>query len=147
MLEDGRIAIERLLPCAGALQCAMHPLAGRKRQDEASEQRNRPERRGHHARGVQPNRCPQRQKQREHRDLQHDRRYEAALAQTVTFVERAMTDRRDGILLESVEEDGHRRQPRKSGDWKAGYHDVRAAVMLAEAFAPGPAPEPAPEPS
>ncbi len=47
-----------------------------------------------------------------------------------------MTDRRDGILLESVHEDGRRRWPRKSGKWKAGYHDVRAAVKLAETFAP-----------
>ncbi len=65
-----------------------------------------------------------------------DVRYVDALAQTVDFVERNMTDRRDGVLLESVEEDGHRRWPRKSGNWKAGYHDVRAAVKLADAFAP-----------
>jgi len=65
-----------------------------------------------------------------------DERYERALAQTVTFVEQSMTDRRDGILLESVHEDGRRRYARKSGNWKAGYHDVRAATRIAEAFAP-----------
>jgi mannobiose 2-epimerase len=65
-----------------------------------------------------------------------DVRYVDALARTVDFVERNMTDRRDGVLLESVEEDGRRRWPRKSGNWKAGYHDVRAAVKLADAFAP-----------
>lgn len=64
----------------------------------------------------------------------YDERYAEALAQTLTFVERYMTDRRDGILLEAVQEDGRRRRPRKSGDWKAGYHDVRAAVKLAESF-------------
>jgi mannose/cellobiose epimerase-like protein (N-acyl-D-glucosamine 2-epimerase family) len=68
--------------------------------------------------------------------VRHDERYAGALAQTLDFVERHMTDRRDGILLDSVQEDGRRRWPRKSGNWKAGYHDVRAAVKLAEGFAP-----------
>jgi mannobiose 2-epimerase len=67
-------------------------------------------------------------------DEQPDDRYEQALAKTAMFVERCMTDPRDGILLEEVEADGGRRWPRKSGNWKAGYHDVRAAVTLAEAF-------------
>ena len=67
---------------------------------------------------------------------QPDERYERALARTIGFVEQSMTDRRDGILLEEVEEDGRRRWPRKSGNWKAGYHDVRAATMLVDAFAP-----------
>jgi mannobiose 2-epimerase len=68
--------------------------------------------------------------------LEHrpDERYAAVLAQTLDFVERYMTDPRDGILLDAVEEDGRRRWPRKSGDWKAGYHDVRAALKLAETF-------------
>ena len=57
-----------------------------------------------------------------------------ALAQTTTFVERYLTDRRDGVLLESVHEDGRPLRPRKSGPWKAGYHDVRAAVRIAETF-------------
>jgi mannose/cellobiose epimerase-like protein (N-acyl-D-glucosamine 2-epimerase family) len=65
-----------------------------------------------------------------------DDRYAVALARTLTFVERHMTDRRDGVLLETVEEDGRRRRPRKSGDWKAGYHDVRAALRLVEDGAP-----------
>jgi len=64
----------------------------------------------------------------------YDERTAQALAQTLTFVERFMTDRRDGILLDSVHEDGRRKWPRKSGNWKAGYHDVRAAVKLAQAF-------------
>ena len=68
--------------------------------------------------------------------VRDDERYARALAQTLDFVERHMTDPRDGILLESVEEDGGRRWPKKSGTWKAGYHDTRAAVKLAEAFAP-----------
>jgi mannose/cellobiose epimerase-like protein (N-acyl-D-glucosamine 2-epimerase family) len=67
---------------------------------------------------------------------QQDDRYERALAQTLTFVERSMTDPRDGILLEEVEEDGRRRWPRKSGNWKAGYHEVRAATTLVDAFSP-----------
>ena len=67
---------------------------------------------------------------------QPDERYERALARTIGFVEQSMTDRRDGILLEEVEEDGRRRWPRKSGNWKAGYHDVRAATTLVDAFAP-----------
>jgi mannobiose 2-epimerase len=65
-----------------------------------------------------------------------DERYARALAQTLDFVERHMTDPRDGILLDAVQEDGRRRWPRKSGNWKVGYHDVRAAVKLAEGFAP-----------
>jgi mannose/cellobiose epimerase-like protein (N-acyl-D-glucosamine 2-epimerase family) len=64
----------------------------------------------------------------------YDERYAQALARTLDFVERCMTDRRDGILLDTVQEDGRRRWPRKSGQWKAGYHDVRAAVKLAETF-------------
>jgi mannobiose 2-epimerase len=63
-----------------------------------------------------------------------DDRAARALAQTTTFVERHLTDRRDGVLLESVHEDGRRLRPRKSGPWKAGYHDVRAAVRIAETF-------------
>ena len=68
----------------------------------------------------------------------HDERYADALAQTVSFVERNMTDRRDGILVESVEEDGRRQRPRKSGNWKAGYHELRASVKVTEAFAAPP---------
>lgn len=64
-----------------------------------------------------------------------DERTAQALAHTTTFVERHMTDRRDGVLLESVHEDGRPLRPRKSGHWKAGYHDVRAAVRIAETFA------------
>src|SRR5262249_40796919 len=52
---------------------------------------------------------------------QDDERYATALAQTLDFVERHMTDRRDGIFLESVQEDGRRRLPKKSGTMKAGY--------------------------
>jgi mannobiose 2-epimerase len=65
-----------------------------------------------------------------------DERYAVALAQTLSFVERHMTDPRDGVLFETVREDGRTRRPRKSGDWKAGYHEVRAATTLVEAFAP-----------
>jgi mannose/cellobiose epimerase-like protein (N-acyl-D-glucosamine 2-epimerase family) len=68
--------------------------------------------------------------------VRDDERYALALAQTLDFVERHMTDRRDGILFESVQEDGRRRWPKKSGNWKAGYHDVRAAVKFTEGFAP-----------
>jgi mannobiose 2-epimerase len=64
-----------------------------------------------------------------------DQRYTRALAQTLTFMERHMTDRRDGVALQSVREDGRRHVPRKSGYWKAGYHEVRAAVRLVETFA------------
>ena len=64
-----------------------------------------------------------------------DERYARALAQTLTFMERHMTDRRDGVALESVEENGRRRVPRKAGHWKAGYHEIRAAVKLVHAFA------------
>lgn len=62
-------------------------------------------------------------------------RYEHALAGILRFTERHLTDRRDGVPVESVQERGGRRRARKSGDWKSGYHEVRAAVMLAEAFA------------
>jgi mannose/cellobiose epimerase-like protein (N-acyl-D-glucosamine 2-epimerase family) len=67
----------------------------------------------------------------------YDERYARALAQTTTFVERWMTDPRDGVLLNTVEDDGRRRWARKSGIWKAGYHDVRAAITLVDAFAAG----------
>jgi mannose/cellobiose epimerase-like protein (N-acyl-D-glucosamine 2-epimerase family) len=63
-----------------------------------------------------------------------DDRYAVPLAQTLDFVERYMTDRSDGVLFDTVYEDGRPRWRRKSGNWKAGYHEVRAAVRLAEAF-------------
>ena len=68
--------------------------------------------------------------------VRDDDRYARALAQTLDFVERHMTDPRDGILVESVQEDGNRDWPRKSGNWKAGYHETRAAVKLTDAFVP-----------
>jgi len=61
--------------------------------------------------------------------------YEQALAGILRFTERHLTDHRDGVLLESVQEDGRRRWPKKSGDWKVGYHEIRTAVMLTEAYA------------
>lgn len=59
--------------------------------------------------------------------------YQRALAGILRFTERHLTDPRDGVLLESAQEDGRRRWPRKSGEWKVGYHEVRTAVMLSEA--------------
>jgi len=61
-------------------------------------------------------------------------RYERALAGILRFTERHLTDRRDGVQLESVQADGGRRWPKKSGDWKVGYHEVRTAVMLVDAY-------------
>lgn len=69
---------------------------------------------------------------------QDDDRYTRALVQTLDFVDRHMIDRRDAVMLESVQENGRRRWPKKSGHWKAGYHEVRAWVKLARAFAPAP---------
>jgi mannose/cellobiose epimerase-like protein (N-acyl-D-glucosamine 2-epimerase family) len=65
----------------------------------------------------------------------HDERYACALARTLTFVERHLTDRHDGVAFESVREDGRPRSRRKAGHWKAGYHEVRATVKLVDAFA------------
>ena len=64
-----------------------------------------------------------------------DSRYVTALAQLLAFVERHQTDRTDGIWLHTVTERGGRRNPRKSGPWKVGYHEVRAVVKLVDAFA------------
>jgi mannobiose 2-epimerase len=64
-----------------------------------------------------------------------DERYALALAKTLTFLERHMTDRRDGVAVQSVQENGRRDVARKAGHWKAGYHDVRAAVKLVQTFA------------
>jgi mannose/cellobiose epimerase-like protein (N-acyl-D-glucosamine 2-epimerase family) len=65
-------------------------------------------------------------------------RYATALAQLLTFVERHQMDRSDGIWLQSVTERGRRLAPRKAGEWKVGYHEVRALVKLVDAFAPTP---------
>jgi mannobiose 2-epimerase len=64
-----------------------------------------------------------------------EERYAHALAQTLTFVDRHLTDRRDGVVVDSVQENGRRRVPKKAAHWKAGYHEVRAAVKLVDAFA------------
>jgi cellobiose epimerase len=67
---------------------------------------------------------------------QPDPRYEQALAQILTFVERHQVDAVDGVWLHTVTARGHRRVPVKSGPWKVGYHEVRALTRLTRAFAP-----------
>jgi mannobiose 2-epimerase len=64
-----------------------------------------------------------------------DERYARALAQMLTFIERHVVDRRDGVAFESVHQDGRRASRRKAGHWKAGYHEVRATVKVVDSFA------------
>lgn len=61
--------------------------------------------------------------------------YETALVKTLEFVERHMTDPKDGIWVDSVLADGQSRNTSKAHNWKANYHDVRALVKFVEAFA------------
>lgn len=63
-------------------------------------------------------------------------RYATALAQLLTFVERHLIDRVDGVWLHAVTERGRRRVPLKSGASQVSYHEVRALVKLVDAFAP-----------
>jgi cellobiose epimerase len=63
-----------------------------------------------------------------------EQRYNRALVQTIRFVERHQTDGTDGVWLERVTAAGRRSVPRKAGEWKVGYHEVRALVRLVEAF-------------
>lgn len=60
---------------------------------------------------------------------------ESALEQTLAFVARHMTDPKDAIWVDSVLADGRPRNTSKAHNWKANYHDVRALVKFAEAFA------------
>jgi len=64
-----------------------------------------------------------------------DAAHEAALAKTLEFVARYMTDPKDGIWVDSVAADGRPRNTAKAHPWKANYHDVRALVKFVEAFA------------
>jgi mannose/cellobiose epimerase-like protein (N-acyl-D-glucosamine 2-epimerase family) len=70
----------------------------------------------------------------------YDARCAAALAQLLTFVERHQVDRADGVWLYVVTAHGRRRRPVKADLWKVGYHEVRAAVKLVDAFATAPSP-------
>jgi mannobiose 2-epimerase len=63
-----------------------------------------------------------------------DAAYEAALAKTLEFVARHMTDPKDGVWVDSVLADGQPRNTSKAHNWKANYHDVRALVKFVEAF-------------
>jgi mannobiose 2-epimerase len=62
-------------------------------------------------------------------------RYVDALALLLSFIRRHQADRADGIWLHTVTKRGGRRVPRKSGQWKVGYHEVRALVKLVDGFA------------
>lgn len=61
---------------------------------------------------------------------------EDALLKLIGFVDRHMTDPKDGVWVEAVNPDGTPLRTDKAHNWKANYHDVRAIVKFAEAFAP-----------
>jgi len=61
---------------------------------------------------------------------------EDALLKLIGFVDRHMTDPKDGVWVDAVNPDGTPLRTDKAHNWKANYHDVRAIVKFAEAFAP-----------
>ena len=64
------VAAERILPAAGAIEGLLNAIGGRKRQDESGDERNRPERQRHHARGMRRDEHPHRDAEREHHAAQ-----------------------------------------------------------------------------
>lgn len=61
---------------------------------------------------------------------------ESALAKLLDFTDRFMADPRDGVWVDSVKPDGSPDRTDKAHNWKANYHDVRALLKFADAFAP-----------
>jgi mannose/cellobiose epimerase-like protein (N-acyl-D-glucosamine 2-epimerase family) len=57
-----------------------------------------------------------------------------ALDQLVHFVNQFQADKRDGVWLNAVTEQGKPTNTGKAHSWKANYHDVRALVKFIEAF-------------
>lgn len=63
-----------------------------------------------------------------------DNRYAAPLEDLLAFLLAHQIDPVDGVWLDTVADDGRPLKPIKVGTWKDAYHDVRAGVLLAEAF-------------
>ena len=66
---------------------------------------------------------------------QNDPRYEVALDKLFHFIQTYQTSSKDGIWLYSVTADGQPKNSSKADSWKANYHDVRAMLKFAKAFA------------
>lgn len=58
----------------------------------------------------------------------------SALSALIGFIDRHMADPRDGVWMESVEEDGRPLRPARAHGWKANYHDVRSMLKFVDAF-------------
>jgi mannose/cellobiose epimerase-like protein (N-acyl-D-glucosamine 2-epimerase family) len=63
-------------------------------------------------------------------------RYLEALESLLEFLLTCQIDPVDGIWLHTVAADGSPVNPAKVGTWKDAYHELRASVVLAEAFGP-----------
>lgn len=62
--------------------------------------------------------------------------YDVALVKTVEFVQAHFADPADGVWFDTVAADGTVLFRRKAHDWQSSYHDVRALVKFADAYAP-----------
>ena len=69
------------------------------------------------------------------------RRYEDLLRRQLTFVLGRQADPRDGLWWEAVDEEGRILDPSKHHEWKAGYHELRAIILLTESVRRGALPE------
>jgi cellobiose epimerase len=59
-------------------------------------------------------------------------RYEGALRRHLSFVFGHQIDPRDGVWWEEVDVDGRITKPDKQHDWKAGYHEIRAMMLVSD---------------
>jgi mannobiose 2-epimerase len=73
---------------------------------------------------------------------EHRARYIEALESLLEFLLTHQIDPVDGIWLHTVGADGRPVNPAKVGTWKDAYHELRASVLLAEAFGSGRLPPP-----
>jgi mannose/cellobiose epimerase-like protein (N-acyl-D-glucosamine 2-epimerase family) len=65
---------------------------------------------------------------------QENSQYRKSLNQLVHFVNEFQADKRDGVWLNAVTEQGKPTNPSKAHSWKDNYHEVRALVKFIEAF-------------
>ena len=63
-------------------------------------------------------------------------RYVEALESLLEFLLTYQIDPVDGIWLHTVAADGRPVNPTKVATWKDAYHELRASVLLTEAFGP-----------
>jgi cellobiose epimerase len=64
-------------------------------------------------------------------------RYDDLLRRQLTFVLGRQADPHDGLWWEAVDEEGRITNPSKHHEWKAGYHELRAIILLSESMRRG----------